>query len=196
MTKTPLFGLVLAGGDSRRMRIDKAAIEIGGVTQLRRAYDLLSRHCEKVFVSVRTNQAEDPERQGYPLICDVPEDIGPVAGILAAFESNPEVAWLVAACDLPLLDDMTLMHLVKSRDVNRTATAFRSSHDALPEPMCAIYEPVAKQFIRAFVDDGLHCPRKMLIRSNVRLLTQPNPDALENMNSPEDLERMTGNILP
>ena len=41
--------------------------------------------------------------------------------------------------------------------------------------------------IRQFVDDGLICPRKMLIRSDTALFTQPNPAALDNINTPEDL---------
>ena len=45
------------------------------------------------------------------------------------------------ACDLPLLDAATLEHLLRARDPRRAATAYRSSHDGLPEPLCAIYEP-------------------------------------------------------
>jgi molybdopterin-guanine dinucleotide biosynthesis protein A len=41
--------------------------------------------------------------------------------------------------------------------------------------------------IHRFVADGIICPRKMLLNSATHLLTQPNPAALHNINSPEDL---------
>ena len=47
------------------------------------------------------------------------------------------------ACDLPFLADETLRHLIEHRDPSRLATAYRSSHDGLPEPLCAIWEPAA-----------------------------------------------------
>ena len=43
----PLFGLVLAGGRSTRMRQDKAALSYGGRTQLERAMALLTPHVER-----------------------------------------------------------------------------------------------------------------------------------------------------
>jgi molybdopterin-guanine dinucleotide biosynthesis protein A len=60
-------------------------------------------------------------------------------------------------------------------------------HDGLPEPLCAIYRPASRKIIDDFVEKGIICPRKMLIDSNTNLLTQPNPGALHNINSPEDL---------
>ena len=42
--------------------------------------------------------------------------------------------------------------------------------------------------IDAFVADGIKCPRKMLINSDTRLLAQPRPGALHNINTPDDLD--------
>ena len=53
--------------------------------------------------------------------------------------------WLVLACDLPFLDAETLRHLLRSRVVARAATAYRSSYDGLPEPLCAIWEPRTRE---------------------------------------------------
>ena len=41
--------------------------------------------------------------------------------------------------------------------------------------------------VSAFVEEGIKCPRKMLIRSDTQLLEQPNPRALDNVNTPDDL---------
>lgn len=188
-TTEPVWGLVLAGGRSRRMGRDKALLRRGGATQLERAVDLLGRHTARVFISTRADQSEDRERRRFPQIVDRHTDIGPVAGILSALEEHPEVSWLVLACDLPNIDDATLAFLLEHRAKDQPFTAFASSHDGLPEPLCALYRPAALQVIQSFVEGGTICPRKILIRSDTKLLQQPNPAALDNVNTPDDLAR-------
>jgi molybdenum cofactor guanylyltransferase len=184
MNAPPLFGLVLAGGRSTRMQRDKAAIVYQGhETQLETAMKLLSPRVARLFVSVRADQADDPVRSAWPRIVDRGDVEGPIAGISAALAAHPDAAWLVLACDLPFLDAATLDTLIAKRDPGRDATAFRSSHDGLPEPLCAIYEPRARAAIAAHVAGGRNCPRKFLINARTHLLDQPNPRALDNVNT-------------
>jgi molybdopterin-guanine dinucleotide biosynthesis protein A len=182
----PLYGLVLAGGRSRRMRKDKATLEYGGSPQLERAMALLEGRVERAFVSVRADQREEPTRARFPQIVDLAEDLGPVAGILAAQDRFPEVAWLVVACDLPFLDAPTLERLIRARIPGRAATAFRSPRDGLPEPLCAIYEPASGAALRTYVDAGGECPRKFLLRSPIELIDLGEGRALDNINTPEE----------
>jgi molybdenum cofactor guanylyltransferase len=192
---TPLYGLVLAGGRSSRMRRDKAALPYGGVTQLERAMRLVSEHVERAYVSVRADQRDDPIRAGFPQIVDPPESLGPISGIAAAQSAHPEAAWLVLACDLPFLDAATLKHLLWARQLGRDATAYRSSHDGLPEPLCAIYEPASRRALVDYLASGKQCPRKFLMQSNTALLDEPNPRALDNINTPDEY-RAAMNLQP
>jgi molybdenum cofactor guanylyltransferase len=186
----PLYGLVLAGGRSTRMQRDKATLTYHGKTQLEWAMELVESHVERTFVSVRPGQ-DDPVRARFEQIVDTQDGLGPIGGIMAAQARYPDVAWLVLACDLPFLDDATLDYLLAERDPARQATAFRSrsshpKHDGLPEPLCTIYEPSSIAAILAQVASGKDCPRKFLINSDAKLLDQPNPRALENINTPEE----------
>lgn len=190
----PLYGLVLAGGRSSRMQKDKAALTYHGQTQLEWAVSLLQPLAARVFVSVRPDQAADPIRSRFEQIVDTRENLGPIAGILAAQERFPHVAWLVLACDLPFLDEPTLEYLIASRAPHRLATAFRSTHDRLPEPLCTIYEPASREAVLAHVARGKDCPRKFLINSDVELLEQPNPHALDNVNTPEEYGSALDNL--
>lgn len=184
----PLYGLVLAGGRSTRMQRDKAALEYGGRSQLERAVELVTPAVERVFVSVRSDQTHDPLRARFAQIVDTGEVSGPIAGIVAAQAQHPNVAWLVLACDLPLLGRETLEHLLKSRRPERHATAYRSSYDGLPEPLCAIYEPSSRDAIHAYIAAGRDCPRKFLINGDTALLDQPRPGALDNVNTPKEYD--------
>lgn len=166
---------------------DKALLERDGQTQLQYAFSLLQGVTDRQFVSTRADQQDDPERQRFPQIVDRYDDMGPVAGILSALEEQPDADWLVLACDLPNLDKQTLDYLLENAAREKPFTAYRSSHDGLPEPLCAIYRSGSAEIIRGFINDGIVCPRKMLIRSDSELLDQPNPAALDNVNTPDDL---------
>ena len=181
-----LYGLVLAGGHSKRMKADKAAIRYHGKMQAEAAFERLSRFCGKVFLSDRKDQADLPGHAGLPQIHDTFQGIGPMGGILSALAAHPDAAWLVVACDLPYLDDATLENLLRRRNPKKLATAYSSAHDGKPEPLCAIYEPHSRSPLEAFVARGIQCPRKALMQSDIELLEPVNPTALDNMNTEEE----------
>ena len=186
MSAPELYGLVLTGGRSRRMHRDKASLEYAGKSQLARAMELLTPLVARCFVSVRTDQLYDPHRAAYDTIADIKPNLGPIGGIHAALHAHPDQAWLVLACDLPFLDRATLQHLIARRAATRVATAYRSSFDALPEPLCAIFEPRSRQIIEESLARGQQCPRALLSRADVELLDLPNPRALDNVNTGEE----------
>jgi molybdopterin-guanine dinucleotide biosynthesis protein A len=192
----PLYGLVLAGGRSTRMRRDKATLNYQGRNQLDRAMELLDSCVERKFVSVRPDQRTDPARARYPQVVDAQEGLGPIAGIAAAQAFAPAAAWLVLGCDLPYVDSGTLAHLIRQRDPARIATAFRSSHDGLPEPLCAIFEPGSSALILERINAGKTCPRKFLIQAgtDALILEQPDARALENINTPEQYAAASGTL--
>jgi molybdopterin-guanine dinucleotide biosynthesis protein A len=192
----PLYGLVLAGGRSTRMRRDKAALTYAGRTQLERAMALLAPLVVRAYVSVRAEQASEPLRARFAQIPDTHANLGPVAGLLAAQSRHPEAAWLVLACDLPRLNEATLAHLLRARSPQRAATAFRSSHDGLPEPLCAIYEPRSREPLAAYVAGGSQCPRGFLLSADTELIDEPDPRALDNVNTPEEYGNAMSELHP
>jgi molybdopterin-guanine dinucleotide biosynthesis protein A len=196
MTTPALFGLVLAGGASTRMRTDKAALQYHGQPQLQWAFELVSKVCAASFVSVRPDQRDDAARAGHPQIVDRQPGVGPIAGISAALVEQPKAAWLVLACDLPFLTERTLQHLIAHRDPQKIATAYRSAHDGLPEPLCAIWEPAARELVLAYIATGKQCPRKFLVNSDVALLDLPERQALDNVNTVEEFGAATAALRP
>ena len=187
MREAPVYGLVLAGGRSRRMGRDKALLSRAGRSQLERMTELLARHTGRVFVSTRPDQADEPERRRFDRIVDRYDDLGPLAGILSAMDEHPAADWLVVACDLPNVGDETIEYLLANRSGDHPFTAYVSSHDGLPEPLCAIWRAGTADLVREFVAGGIRCPRKILIRSATCLIQQPDPRSLDNVNTPDDL---------
>lgn len=183
---TSIYGLILAGGTSTRMQRDKAALLYQGQNQLDRAFELLNSLVERTFVSVRADQIAEPIRAGRSLIVDSVAGGGPIVGIRSALKAHPNVAWLVLAVDLPFLSVVTLQALLAARDPTAVATAFRSAHDGLPEPLCAIWEPSANAALAQYQAHGGQCPRKFLIGHSSKLVDPVETTALDNINTPDE----------
>jgi molybdopterin-guanine dinucleotide biosynthesis protein A len=188
-TKPKLNGLVLAGGKSERMGFDKGSVNWFGKEHRYYVADMLKPFCNEVFISCR----EDQRRQipaDYNVVTDTFTGLGPYGAILSAFREQPDNAWLVVACDMPLLDLATIQYLANRRDVSKIATAFNSPDNEFPEPLITIWEPKSYPALLFFLSQGYSCPRKALINSDVCLLQAPDTSALANINTPEELEKV------
>lgn len=187
---SPLYGLVMTGGKSTRMHMDKSILEYHGQKQSEYCFDLLMRYCDKVFISNRKDQAHLSGHEGFPQVHDHEgyADIGPLGGILSAMQEYPQADWLVLACDLPFVNDKTIEKLIQKRNRRKIMTAYISTHDGLPEPLCAIYQAKARTRLFSFFKKKNYCLRKIMISSNIELLRQKDKTALENINSPEDFK--------
>jgi len=183
-----LNGLVLAGGKSSRMGQPKDRMIWSGKEQRYHAADLLKQFCGAVYISCRHDQAFDFDK-AYNALPDTFLNIGPMGGILSALRSQRDKAWLVIACDLPLLDHATIEFLVSNRDPEQLATTYESPHDRLPEPLIAIWEPESYPVLLHFLGQDITCPRKVLINSKKKTIRPKYPNALMNVNTPTDVER-------
>ena len=168
---------------------DKGAIRWHGQEQRYFMADLLMPFSNEVFISCRSEQEADMDG-GYQTLVDAYKGMGPVGGILTAFEHRPGSAWLVTACDLPLLDLRTLQYLIDHRDPSSVATTYQSPHDGMPEPLITIWEPAARPLLLEFLDRGITCPRKVLLNSRTHIIKAPYPEALLNANTPADAQQV------
>lgn len=183
-----LNGLVLAGGKSQRMGSPKDKMNWHGKEQRYYAADLLASFCDQVFISCRQDQLEN-FYPNYNALADTFLNMGPFGGILSALRFQRDTAWLVVACDLPLLDEKSLEFLIDNRNIEKAATTYESPFDGLPEPLITIWEPKSYPLLLNFLGSGITCPRKVLINSDTLILKPGNPDSLMNVNTPEDREK-------
>ena len=186
-----LYGLVLVGGNSSRMREDKSLIDYRGKPHGEFCHDLIKPFCEEVFYSLRPESHSRWKK--FPHLMDKISDVGPVAGILAGMDHRPEGAWLVLACDFPRIDEATLRFLVESRNPEMQATAFVSGDSRKPEPLCCIYEPTIKKKLQEVVLNGNASPQQALLCSRVHLIEGNAIDSLFNANLTQ--ERITSSFV-
>lgn len=181
--KSYLKGLVLAGGESTRMGFDKGRMDYHGAPQREYLLRLLKEYTTEAYISCRPGQINDSL---LPVIEDKHDDLGPFGGILSAFEFDPYVAWLVVACDFPLLDHAAISQLVEERDTSSIATSFLDTHTLMPEPWITILEPKIYPILRDYHLRGRSSLRGILVDFNSALIRAKDPNVLLNANTPEE----------
>ena len=139
------LGVVLAGGESRRLGRDKALLELDGETLAARAARLLAAACGEVAVADR-GRAVAP---GCRSLADGPGR-GPAAGILGAAAAYPGRPLLVLACDLPRVPPGLLAELARTADCDWAVPRWEGG----VEPLCALYAPTALALLAARVAKG------------------------------------------
>lgn len=189
-----LYGLVLSGGRSTRMGQDKSVIQYHDRPQREHIYNLLSQVCNKTFLSIRKEQ-ESEISEGICTVIDMDKYKGPFNGLLSAHYTYPKVAWLVLACDLPLIDLKAINQLIAARDSKKDATAFATRKSGLPEPLAAIWEPRGLANSIDYLGQATSsCPRKFLINSDIKLVFPKDDIVLMNANSEEDYREVLSKL--
>ncbi len=181
MNTATLCGLVLAGGESVRMGKDKGLLDYFGKSQRIYSLEMLEKLNLKTFLSVRQEQNLDQNN----IIEDKFIGLGPFGAICSAFQHDPNSAWLVLATDLPYADEKLIQHLLKERDPSKVATALKGKNKKFPEPLITIWEPKSYPIMLQFLAQGISCPRKVLINSDVKLV-EVEDDFITNVNTPEE----------
>jgi molybdopterin-guanine dinucleotide biosynthesis protein A len=180
----PCNALILAGGFSSRMGMDKSMIDYHGVPQHLHVAALLKPFVADVYLSCRAGQSIECQ---VPIITDTISDIGPMSGLIAAFEKNPNTAWLVMACDMPLVDEAVLQQLFDERDASKQATYFINPDSSMPEPLLAIYEASMLPLLKSHIDQQQYSMNRLLQHSDGKPLIPNEPAKLISVNTPEEL---------
>ncbi len=138
-----VYGAVFVGGQSSRMGRPKFSLEYNGTTEPQRMKEILSNFCKKVVLSSRSDldMGNLPEKLQCERVNDDHIDLGPVGGLATLMSRFPDKAFLITACDLPLLDKENFSYLIESRNPLKYGTCFIKKGRLGFEPMCAIYEP-------------------------------------------------------
>lgn len=173
-------GLILAGGYSTRMGRDKSMIKYHGVPQYQYIGGLLRAYTDEVFISCRPEQQFD---SSYARIEDQFENIGPLAGVLSAFQQDAENAWWVIAIDFPYINHGGLSFLYSVRDPHRQATYFIDSETHLPEPLLTIFEPSILPVLLSAYHAGQFSLNKILQSIDGNGVPAGDPQWIVNINS-------------
>jgi molybdopterin-guanine dinucleotide biosynthesis protein A len=134
-----LKALILVGGDSSRMGLDKSKIDYNGVDQVEHVFRQVTPYFEDIYVSCKSEQEDLKHLQYYDHIYDLYDENSPVNGIISALKAYPHSSFLVIFIDIPNISENAITKLINNRDSGADLTCFKDSY-GLPNPQCAIFE--------------------------------------------------------
>lgn len=184
--------VILAGGMSRRMGRDKAALPFGSETMLSHLVNTYRPHFDLTAVSL--NEAGRFDTAGAMEVVDRRPGDGPMAGLEAAFlDTGADVIFLTGT-DLPLGDAQLAKYLV-SRLGDYDVCLIRS--DKGPEPLFAVYSSACLPVIQQALSEGRRSMYHIL--KQVRTLEIPAQELpqfpvqriLTNVNDPQEYAKVT-----
>lgn len=171
--KTKTFGLVLCGGKSTRMGVDKALIDYHGISQYKWAAKLLAGFCDTIYFSV--SKALSDQIEG-PIIIDKELDQGPLGGIQSAFEFNDEVNWLVMPCDMPELQSSEIELLVERKN----ACCFEI--EGRVNPLLAYWPKELLESVQQAYVNGMRSPKHLVDQLDFKYLKPTHVAYHKNVN--------------
>ncbi|MDM8527030.1 molybdenum cofactor guanylyltransferase [Anaerolineales bacterium HSG24] len=101
---------ILAGGQSKRMGLNKAFLRMGGLTIIERIITQVTSLTDDLFIS--TNSPEFYEPFDLPLVADIYPDKAALGGVYSSIRAAKYAQVLVVACDMPLLNRPLLDYLI------------------------------------------------------------------------------------
>ncbi len=180
---------VLAGGESRRMGQDKAALMWQGQTLLERIVQTAQQVAPRVLVVGRARPASGA-LDFVPFLPDAQPGEGPLRGLEAALHFAGRAGVLAVACDMPLLSADALRWLLAQASVaapGAEGLAVRNSGQW--EPLFSVYGAACLPRVRERLAQGQRSLHRLIDSGGFAAAEAPPwvGAQLVNVNTPADL---------
>jgi molybdopterin-guanine dinucleotide biosynthesis protein A len=183
-------GLVLAGGESRRMGSPKALLDWRGEPLLAHVCAVVGEVADPVIAVAAADQ-ELPSLPGVRVARDRRPGLGPLEALAAGLAALPHhiPAALVCPVDVPLLEPATLRGLTAALEPDDLAVA--TAEGGRVRPLPGVYRVTLADVAERLLAGGERRLGAVLAEGTTRILAVsdlPQPGSLENVNTPEELE--------
>ncbi len=185
-------GVLLAGGKSRRMGLDKRFLKLGGETLLRRALSVYERLFPEILVVVAEPVPELGDI-GHQIVTDLIPNCATLGGLYTGLSvaHNPRI--FAAACDMPFLNPAVIGHLLECGDDDVVMPQLATGL----QPMHAVYSKACLPYFQQMIAMNNLSIQTVLENHELRIRLVPEEvlrtfDAqllsFLNLNTPEDAE--------
>jgi molybdenum cofactor guanylyltransferase len=178
------IGVVLAGGQGRRIGGSKAIVKLRGRPLISYPLEALRLALDEVAVIAKPD-TQLPSLPGVTVWIESELPRHPLVGIVHALAFTSHRPVLVCAADLPFVTPQLIDRL--ARFESATAPAVVAAHEGRMQPLLGRYEPKAAELLAGAVEAADQPLIEAIAAIGPRLLEVEDPDELFNVNAPDDL---------
>lgn len=178
------IGVVLAGGEGRRIGGSKAIVQLHGRPLISYPLEALRLALREVAVIAKP-ETELPSVRGVTVWVEPDRRQHPLVGILQALGLAGGRPVLVCALDLPFVTP-ALVRRIADADPGNGAAAIASSRSEV-QPLLGCYQPRALELLAEPALDPEISLRDAVAALRPLLVEVEDPEALFNVNAPDDL---------
>jgi molybdopterin-guanine dinucleotide biosynthesis protein A len=186
-----ISAVVLAGGLSKRLGLDKSQLEFEGEWLLQRILKQLATLSDNPLVV--SNDQQKLACLQVPVVPDARPGMGPLGGIYSGLQAMRHERGLFVACDMPLLNLQLIQYMVQLSPAFDVVIP-RVGDET--EPLHAVYSKACLHPMADLMDGGQRRVIHFFDRVRVRYIEPEeigafDPDHLSffNINTPADLQR-------
>jgi molybdopterin-guanine dinucleotide biosynthesis protein A len=188
-------GIILCGGQSKRMGKPKAWLPIGGELMLPRVVRLLREAVGPIVVVAAPDQDLPPLPGDVTIVRDEEKGRGPLQGLaagLAALRGSTEAAF-ASSCDVPYLRPAFVRRMIELLGAQQICVPHVGDYH---HPLAAVYRVEVLDAVRELLSENRLRPVFLFDAVPTRVVQaeelsdiDPAFETLRNLNTPEDYER-------
>lgn len=187
-------GVILAGGKSRRMGVDKAFLAVGCEAMIERVAIELAKVFDEVLIS--GGSADAGRKLGLKVLPDLILGGGPLSGIHASLKGSSHEKCLFVACDMPFVNSSLARFMIEQSE---GYDAVVPQHGIFYQPLFAVYSRACIQTIEEFLASRKYKIADFYSHVRVNFISEKYLQAFAdidtmffNVNTPVDLEKARG----
>ncbi len=188
-----MTGIILAGGENKRMGVDKAFLTVAGIPMIEHVLRTLGSVVHQIIIV--TNSPERYQAYDARVVTDRLDRRGPLTGIYSGLSSSGSEYNVVVACDMPFLNAGLLSYLMElAPGYDAVVPAFGE----LTEPLHAVYSKRLLPVLEERIRDDERRIQGIFGRANVRYVTEkeisrfdPERRSFINLNTPQQYKEAT-----
>jgi len=186
--KYNIHGIILAGGESKRMGSSKAFLPFGDVNFIEAIMAALSPLTSAIHIIGKDPELDDLGAERH---IDLIENAGPLSGLYTGLAASTTEWNLVLSCDVPLITTALLQKLVSAANPQVDVVLFEAK--GYQSPLVALYHKRCLPIIENALQHGERRLRMVLQSLLLKIIHLEGEEAeqIQNINTKEDYESLT-----
>jgi molybdopterin-guanine dinucleotide biosynthesis protein A len=188
-----MTGIILSGGENRRMGVDKAFLKVDGIPMIERVLRVFKVIFDKTIIV--TNAPHLYVMYDVKVVTDAYDKRCPLTGIYSGLLNAADDYNFVVACDMPFLNADLISYMVGLAAGYDIVLPLRGG---LPEPLHAMYHRGLLPLIKNRIERNARQIKGIFGESRVRYVTEEEIDRYDrgkrsfiNLNTPLEYKKAT-----